>query len=183
MRPEQPKRKRATASCTQCYSKKQKVPILPHTSSPRSLGNRRANAFEQCNHEFPCNHCTRRRQPELCSYDTAEIASFIAQPRETIETRETADTTSHQLVNSLHTSNALVDGESHTRRSSTSESGTMGKRPSTQTALSPRRQPPGEFSGDSGFASCLGYFKGGRSSFLSLVQDVSHQALPLLDPC
>ncbi|KAI2785050.1 hypothetical protein F4815DRAFT_3008 [Daldinia loculata] len=41
-----PKRKqRVVSSCIPCYSKKQK-----------------------CNRQYPCNHCTRRRRPEECTY-------------------------------------------------------------------------------------------------------------------
>jgi Fungal specific transcription factor domain len=30
----------------------------------------------QCNRCYPCNHCTRRRQPELCAYTTPEESTF-----------------------------------------------------------------------------------------------------------
>ncbi|KAL3447615.1 hypothetical protein BJX65DRAFT_89624 [Aspergillus insuetus] len=39
------RRRRVVSSCIPCYSKKQK-----------------------CNRQYPCNQCTRRRRPELCSY-------------------------------------------------------------------------------------------------------------------
>ncbi|KAI0417790.1 hypothetical protein F5X98DRAFT_386851 [Xylaria grammica] len=39
------KRKREVSSCIPCYTRKQK-----------------------CNRRYPCDHCTRRRRPELCAY-------------------------------------------------------------------------------------------------------------------
>ncbi|KAF2806013.1 uncharacterized protein BDZ99DRAFT_395113 [Mytilinidion resinicola] len=44
-------RKRVVSSCIPCYRKKQK-----------------------CNRRYPCNHCTRRRQPEECTYHPSQAS-------------------------------------------------------------------------------------------------------------
>ncbi|CAG8971810.1 hypothetical protein HYALB_00001920 [Hymenoscyphus albidus] len=45
-------RKRAIASCSQCYLRKQK-----------------------CDRQYPCCHCIRRRRPEICSYAVQHSSS------------------------------------------------------------------------------------------------------------
>ncbi|KAE8151802.1 hypothetical protein BDV25DRAFT_128505 [Aspergillus avenaceus] len=51
------RRRRAVSSCIPCYSKKQK-----------------------CNRQYPCNHCTRRRRPELCAYVTTPATTRGSSP-------------------------------------------------------------------------------------------------------
>ncbi|KAI1407926.1 hypothetical protein F5Y13DRAFT_205604 [Hypoxylon sp. FL1857] len=53
-------RKRSVLSCVPCYTRKQK-----------------------CNRQYPCNHCTRRRRPELCSYYTSRQTQEAGPPAHT----------------------------------------------------------------------------------------------------
>ncbi|KAI1318725.1 hypothetical protein F5Y16DRAFT_414385 [Xylariaceae sp. FL0255] len=66
------KRKRIVASCLPCYSKKQK-----------------------CNRQFPCDHCVRRRQPELCSFYSSRPVSPPSQSG--LDAGETSVVTEHAL--------------------------------------------------------------------------------------
>lgn len=63
-------RKRVVSSCIPCYRKKQKVRVS-HTFKAHGPYQHVANVafgLAQCNRHYPCNHCTRRRQPEECIY-------------------------------------------------------------------------------------------------------------------
>jgi hypothetical protein len=63
------KRKREVSSCIPCHMRKQKVRIY-------SCCGQRSNArLAQCDRQYPCNRCSRRRRPELCAY-----YSFQPQP-------------------------------------------------------------------------------------------------------
>ena len=78
---QQRRRRRVVHSCTQCYSKKQKVCAIqrrvPELQAWSEVDRR------QCNRQYPCNHCVRRRKPELCSYERLEGRRSPAETRST----------------------------------------------------------------------------------------------------
>ncbi|KAI1422484.1 hypothetical protein F5Y12DRAFT_762797 [Xylaria sp. FL1777] len=52
------KRKREVSSCIPCYTRKQK-----------------------CNRQYPCDHCTKRRRPEQCTYYPSQATKEPGHPR------------------------------------------------------------------------------------------------------
>ena len=66
------KRKREVSSCIPCHMRKQKVRILFLLFA---AANTLTLALAQCDRQYPCNRCGRRRRPELCAY-----YSFQPQP-------------------------------------------------------------------------------------------------------
>ncbi|KAI0425449.1 hypothetical protein F5Y09DRAFT_321765 [Xylaria sp. FL1042] len=63
-----PTKKRAVSSCLPCYSKKQK-----------------------CNRHRPCNHCTRRRRPEQCTYQAYPVRNVSSEPMKAVEVSSITD--------------------------------------------------------------------------------------------
>lgn len=59
------KRRRVVHACLPCYTKKQKVSV----DSWKSM---RSTDFSQCDRQKPCNHCSKRRRQELCTYQWSQ---------------------------------------------------------------------------------------------------------------
>ncbi|KAI8944330.1 hypothetical protein F4801DRAFT_595034 [Xylaria longipes] len=78
------KRKREISSCIPCYTKKQK-----------------------CNRRYPCDHCTRRRRPELCAYYPSQ-ATLSPGRRGAINSRDGLNCLTSQPPSALSTSVSLT---------------------------------------------------------------------------
>ena len=176
MPPERQKRKRVVASCTQCYSKKQKVKLYSrpsltlsclalHAINPSLLVIELADTT-QCNHQYPCNHCTRRRRPELCVFASAEPSTEDEELQETINVSATR--TIRPESSNLHKSKSLADTQNDTSHNedhgklATLSSLTQGSAPIFEASL----------------PACFGYFEGSKSNLLGLMQGVN--IFPLL---
>ncbi|MCJ1249679.1 hypothetical protein MMC30_006905 [Trapelia coarctata] len=144
MPPEKQKRKRAVASCTQCYSKKQK-----------------------CNHQYPCNHCTHRRLPELCSYNSVETEVDKEKGNVSIVTVPT--TPANRRLSTIARSQGQSAG---------GEDGSY----SPSVATSPSKSTPSP----ANLSSCLGYLEGSKSNMLGLMEKfdlVSYDELAGVKDC
>ncbi|KAI0459052.1 hypothetical protein F5B21DRAFT_457047 [Xylaria acuta] len=111
------KRRREISSCIPCYTKKQK-----------------------CNRRYPCDHCTRRRRPELCAYYPSQ-ATLSPGRRDTLNSRDGLNCLISQPSSTLPTSVGLT------------------------SALFPL-----ETAGLSSVAELFGYCEGSKSNTLALVQ-------------
>ena len=136
----------------------------------------------QCNHEFPCNHCTRRRQPELCSYGLAESRSSST-PGE-----QAADASNEQHCEASHSDNYLPEVMVRQQQQSQQQQQQQQARHwrqrdspaemSTPVAMvakskfTSKQRVASTADGDTSIATCLGYSKDGKFSLLSLMRDV-----------
>ncbi|KAI0478372.1 hypothetical protein GGR56DRAFT_630064 [Xylariaceae sp. FL0804] len=118
---------RVVSSCVPCYSRKQK-----------------------CNRQYPCNHCTKRRRADECTY------------------------TSHSQHASLQSSNSAIGGgpalSSHTQAalSSGGSSASLG----SPSLIARPTEDAGELRRYDTLGECFGFFEDGDSSTLGLLRSL-----------
>ncbi|KAI0013977.1 hypothetical protein F4779DRAFT_625068 [Xylariaceae sp. FL0662B] len=126
------KRKRAVSSCIPCYTKKQK-----------------------CSRGYPCDHCSRRRQPELCAYYPSDAAQTPNRPTRA-NNRQNEETGS---------SEGQWEHGIDRRASSTSSTSATSPILAVDKASREKSQP-------SSLAEVFGYLEESKSNTLALVQRI-----------
>ena len=176
------KRKRTVTSCTQCYTKKQKVSLptyLIRLCPPlvRPKNRKLIKGKWQCNHQYPCDHCTRRRRPELCSYAWQQNGPRIQNPQHDQRTTSSSPT----LFNSDFEEAGTPAAEGPRSASPASAPCMLGTGIATLVSQNVIERPLlsqwRQFSRPvvSNFVSCFGYLEGGDFNLLSLMDKVMRQ--------
>jgi hypothetical protein len=121
--------------------------LMLHPGLMESGLNPRADKM-QCNHQYPCNHCTRRRRPELCTYGRLELQAGSDEMRSaSIETPGTAAREDEPVLAISSENNYIETG-----------------------SLLEKDQPNSTW--EASLPSCFGYFDGSSSNLLGLMSKV-----------
>ena len=107
----------------------------------------------QCNHQYPCDHCTRRRRPELCSYAWHELRS------EESSAEAAASEESPSPDASLR---SFKDG---------SGIAALIKSSTTEGSILPRTHMR-DYPYEANLSSCFGYFEASSSNLMGIMHKV-----------
>ena len=115
----------------------------------------------QCNHQYPCNHCTRRRRPELCVFASADPSTEDEELQETINVSATR--TTRPESSNLHKSKSLAATQSDT--SNSEDHGNLARLGSLTQGSTPVFE--------ASLPACFGYLEGSKSNLVGLMQGVN----------
>lgn len=157
-------KRRVPTTCTPCYTRKQKVSTSPGRAP--ILTKCEANPIltillgRQCDRKHPCAHCTKRRRPEECVYESPLWDSSSSLRGDVLPLPPVSEAASHQASGSAQYQEA---------------SRNLGIQPTNEafTALDQVEGGPAAFCAPvSGIGESFGYFEDSQSNTMALLRKV-----------